>query len=141
MEAYGKLLGQIHSIQLESLPAKPRKFALSPQFYAGNNLKHVEHCLSETEIEDTKCFIHGDCHYANILWKNGQVSGLLDFEPAGHGSREYDLAWALVLRPGQGFLKTKEERQAVLDAYSRPQAYSRGAFEYYLVRLGMFFTA
>lgn len=90
-------------------------------------------------MQGTKCFIHGDCHYANILWKNGRVSALLDFELAGHGSREYDLAWALVLRPGQKFLKTEVERRAVLASYSKFHSYSKAAFNYHLVLFAMFF--
>ena len=28
-------------------------------------------------------FIHGDFHYANILWENNNISGVLDFEYSG----------------------------------------------------------
>lgn len=139
MEAYGELLAQIHNVQMESEPTKPRDFTLPREFYVNNKLEYIEEYLMETKIQDTKCFIHGDCHYANILWKDYKVSCLLDYELSGYGSREYDLAWALVLRPGQKFLKTEREREIFLKSYSRYHNYSKEAFNYYMVLFGTFF--
>lgn len=56
---------------------------------------------------------------------------MLDYELSGTGIREFDLAWALVLRPGQKFLKTAEERELFLSGYLETQPFSRRAFEYY----------
>lgn len=139
MEAYGELLAKIHDVNIQSIPAKPRDFTLPHEFFVDNELKYIEQYLLETKIEDTKCFIHGDCHYANILWKNYKVSCLLDYELSGYGSREYDLAWALVLRPGQKFLKTYKERKIFLKSYSRYHNFSKEAFDYYMVLFGIFF--
>ena len=139
MEVYGELLAKIHNVKIHSKPVKIRNFSLSHEFYVHNELEYIEHYLLETKIKDTKCFIHGDCHYANILWKNYNVSCLLDYELSGYGSREYDLAWALVLRPGQKFLKTEMERKTFLESYNRYHNFSREAFDYYMVLFGMFF--
>lgn len=140
MDAYGELLAKVHSIQMDPFPVKPRKFKLPHEFYLDNyHLKEVGQYLEQSKFEDTKCFIHGDCHYANILWKNGEVSCLLDYELSGHGSREYDLAWALTLRPGQKFLKTKREKEAFLDSYNKYHQFSKKAFDYYMVLIGVFF--
>lgn len=139
MEAYGELLAKIHNVQIESIPVKPREFALPHEFYIENKLEYIEQYLMKTKIEDTKCFIHGDCHYANILWKDYKVSCLLDYELSGYGSREYDLAWALVLRPGQKFLQIEKERETFLKSYSRYHDFSKEAFNYYMVLFGIFF--
>ncbi len=139
MEAYGELLAQIHNVEMESPPIKPRDFILPKEFYVNNKLEYIEAYLMETKIQDTKCFIHGDCHYANILWKDYKVSCLLDYELSGYGSREYDLAWALVLRPGQRFLRTEREREIFLKSYSRYHNYSKEALNYYMVLFGTFF--
>lgn len=139
MEAYGELMAKIHNVKIKSEPVKPRNFTLPHEFYVDNKLEYIEQYLLETKIEDTKCFIHGDCHYANILWKNYKVSCLLDYELSGYGSREYDLAWALTLRPGQKFLRTKKEREIFLKSYSRYHNFSEKAFAYYMVLFGMFF--
>lgn len=139
MEAYGELLAKIHNVQIESIPVKPREVVPPHEFYVDNELEYVEKYLLETKVEDTKCFIHGDCHYANILWKDYKVSCLLDYELSGYGSREYDLAWALVLRPGQKFLRTDKERKIFLKSYSRYHNFSKEAFNYYMVLFGIFF--
>lgn len=142
MGKYGELLAKIHNVQnakLELTPAKTRDVVLPYEFYVDNELEYIVQYLQETKIEDTKCFIHGDCHYANILWKDYKVSCLLDYELSGFGSREYDLAWALVLRPGQKFLKTEKEREVFLKSYSRYHKFSKVAFDYYMVLFGVFF--
>lgn len=139
IKAYGELLAMIHNVKIESLPVKSRNFMLTHEFYSENELQYIEKYLLETKIEDTKCFIHGDCHYANILWKDYKVSCLLDYELSGYGSREYDLAWALTLRPGQRFLQTEKERQIFLNSYSRYHNFSKEAFNYYMVLFGIFF--
>ena len=69
-------------------------------------------------------------------WK---ITGLLDFELSGYGSREYDLAWSLVLRPGQKFLSTKEERDIFLKSYSDIHSFSWQTLNYYLVLFSMYF--
>lgn len=139
MESYGQLLADIHDVQIRPMPVKARDFTLPQEFFIINDLQHVDRYLSETEIKGTECFIHGDCHYANILWQDHKVSCLLDFELSGWGCREYDLAWALVLRPGQKFLQTAEERETFLAAYGRHHDFSRQAFDYYMVLFGSFF--
>ena len=139
IKAYGELLAMIHNVKIESLPVKSRNFMLTHEFYSENELQYIEKYLLETKVEDTKCFIHGDCHYANILWRDYKVSCLLDYELSGYGSREYDLAWALVLRPGQRFLQTEKEREIFRNSYSRYHNFSKEAFEYYMVLFGMFF--
>ncbi len=139
MKNYGKLMAKIHSAKIEAKPVKPRNFILPHEFYIDNKLEYIERYLLETEFEDTNCFIHGDCHYANILWNNYKVTCLLDYELSGYGSREYDLAWALVLRPGQKFLRTKKEREVFLESYSGYHDFSKKAFDYYMVLFGIFF--
>src|SRR5690554_3364007 len=139
MSTYGQLLAKIHSLDKNCEPVKKRNFSLDHDFYVSNGLEYVEEYLLNTEKNDSYCFIHGDCHYANILWKNGNVTGLLDFELSGYGSREYDLAWSLVLRPGQKFLTTKEEREIFLKSYSHIHSFSMQTFNYYLVLFNMYF--
>lgn len=139
MEVYGELLAKIHNVQIDSFPVKEREFVLPHEFYVDNKLEYIERYLLETKIKDTKGFIHGDCHYANILWKDYKVSCLLDYELSGYGSKEYDLAWALTLRPGQKFLRTEKERDIFLESYSRYHNYSKEAFEYYMVLFGITF--
>ena len=64
-------------------------------------------------------FIHGDFHYANVLWENEKLSAILDFEYSGMGFKEQDIAWSLILRPGQKFLNTIEEIEDFLKGYKK----------------------
>ena len=64
---------------------------------------------------------------------------ILDYELSGYGSREYDLAWALILRPGQQFLRTELERSLFLERYGIYHKFSKEAFNYYMVMFGVFF--
>jgi len=56
-----------------------------------------------------------------------------------YGNKEYDLAWAILLRPGQQFLKTIDEREKFLDSYSKYCTFDRNAFDYYTVLFGSYF--
>ena len=57
--------------------------------------------------KDFTTFIHGDFHYGNILWLDNCVNGVIDWEYSGVGFKEQDIAWALILRPGQKFMDKK----------------------------------
>ena len=87
----------------------------------------------------SKGFCHGDFHYANILWKDGHMSAILDFELSGWGNREFDIAWALILRPGQKFLNTEEELSLFLDGYLSAGTCSLNAVRYYMVLIYAYF--
>ena len=58
---------------------------------------------------------HGDFNISNVLVSCGEVSGVLDWEFAGKGWREYDIAYAMHARPT--FLNTEADRQALLSGY------------------------
>ena len=81
---------------------------------------------------DETVFCYGDFHYANVLWKDHHISAILDFELAGYGSRDFDIAWALFLRPGQKFLKTDEELERFLRGYQKYGDCNVEAVKYYM---------
>ncbi|WP_008826739.1 phosphotransferase [Haloplasma contractile] len=139
MDLYGELLAKIHNVKIDCEPVKPRDFTLDNKFYEKHDLGYISKYLNTIKRNDSYCFIHGDCHYANILWDNNQVSCLLDFELSGYGSREYDLAWALALRPGQKFLKTLIEYKIFLKSYRKYHTYCQKTLNYYLILFQVFF--
>ncbi len=141
MDKYAQLLSRVHREKTFYKPVLKRDLSINQEYYIKENLEYVWEFLQDKDIGQTYCFIHGDCHYANILWEEGQVSCLLDYELSGYGPREFDLAWALVLRPGQKFLDTHIERSSFLSEYSRYHYYSPKALDYYLVQVAMFFYA
>ena len=51
--------------------------------------------LGYGELPDT--FVHCDYHHDNLLFKDGELSGLLDFDLLHRDARVVDIAWAIVL--------------------------------------------
>lgn len=118
LRAYGGLLAQVHSLgfvwpdqgraKLEDLigeqDARDARFRDLVGWIAANRPDQHE-----------RTFIHGDFNTANVLLREGVVSGVLDWEFAGIGWKEYELAWAL--RARVHFLNSAAERDAILSGY------------------------
>lgn len=129
LKEYGKTLSQIHNIQNRGFDKAfqrpinevPKNYKNSDEF-SGKIIKYLE----ENKIEkDNKTFIHGDFHYANVLFKNQKVNGIIDLEYSGLGFKEQDIAWALILRPGQKFMDNIDDINLFLEGYR-----SKSDFEY-----------
>ena len=142
MEPYGAALARLHSLDFPWADVKRRRFFGLPQpdYLEQYHLKDFAAFLSAHPPEgESRCFIHGDFHYANILWQDERISAVLDYELSGRGVREFDLAWAVLLRPGQAFLKTPEELERFLKGYSKTQSFSYPAFRYYYILAALWF--
>lgn len=142
MKAYGEVLAKFHGLKIEAEAVKHRRFFDLPphDYFEKYQLEVLEDYLQTHQpTEVTKCFVHGDCHYANMLWKNGKVSCVLDYELAGYGIKEFDLAWAVFLRPGQKFLKTIEEIKCFLAGYQQTQCFNGNTFKYYYILIASYF--
>ncbi len=136
MAPYGEALAQLHSLEIPWDNVKHRRFFDLPQsdYLEEHRLTEFAEFLSSHPPEgESRCFIHGDFHYANILWEDRRISAVLDYELSGCGIREFDIAWAVVLRPGQEFLKTREELERFLEGYRATQNFSYPAFRYYYI--------
>ena len=129
LKEYGKTLSQIHNIQNRGFDKAfqrpinevPKNYKNSDEF-SGKIIKYLE----ENKIKkDNKTFIHGDFHYANVLFKNQKVNGIIDLEYSGLGFKEQDIAWALILRPGQKFMDNIDDINLFLEGYR-----SKSNFEY-----------
>ncbi len=135
---YGQTLARLHQTPGEFPEAPHRAFhdIPTPEYCRdrGRNLESVrDWLLANQPAAQNRCFVHGDCHYANILWRDEHIAGILDFELAGMGNREFDIAWSLILRPGQKFLKTEAERQEFLAGYRSVGQYDEALLPYYMV--------
>lgn len=127
---YGKTLSKIHSANLEFSKMKHRKFFDLPtkQYLSENNIEFIyDYLIKKKPKQINQCFCHGDFHYANILWNDKNIVGVLDWELCGIGNREFDIAWSIINRPGQKFLKTNEEINLFLEGY---QSYGECNIEY-----------
>lgn len=135
MFKYGQMLAKLHQIKGDFPPAPQRRFAKMPtkEQLEKWNLAYVMDFLKENQPKDiNQCFVHGDFHYANILWCNQEITGILDFELAGIGNREFDIAWSLILRPEQKFMNTKAEIFEFLRGYQSLNTCNLSYIKYYM---------
>lgn len=142
MERFGENLGKIHALKKAFSPAKERKFMhiMDEEKAKTLNLTKVYQWLvNNAPNEKSICFVHGDHHYANVLWDRYEIQCTLDWELSGMGWKEFDIAWAIIHRPSQTFLKTTEEHNAFLKGYTQYQTYDKQALLYCMVLIYQYF--
>lgn len=142
MKKFGRNLGRIHSTEIITGKITPRKFSniMSMELSKKLGLVEVREWLIENNpINHEMCFVHGDHHYANVLWRNYEIVCTLDWELCGFGWKEFDLAWALINRPSQKFMKTKNEIDCFLEGYLEYQSYDMKALSYCTVLIYQYF--
>ena len=118
LHEYGQTLALLHSMLGDFAPVKDRRFFHAPEsaLLKDTPIAFVSDWLAcRQPRERFRCFCHGDFHYANLLWKDGRLSAVLDFELAGMGNRDFDIAWAMAVRPGQRFFHTQEDSSVFFD--------------------------
>lgn len=127
MKKFGESLGVIHSLKIDWDEVKLRRFhnRLSDDKLTEPILVEMDKWIKANEPKHREMvFVHGDHHYANLLWEHKSLAAVLDWELCGMGWKEFDIAWALILRPSQRFMKTREEENAFLEGYSRHQTFN-----------------
>lgn len=136
---YGRELARIHKIKSELFcSAKKRIINDIPKIYDYKEfdsfLKPYIDYLSNNGITiNNKTFIHGDFHYANVLWNNENISGVLDFEYSGMGFKEQDIAWSIVLRPSQTFMDSLEDIEFFLKGYLEINNYNKNSLKWCMI--------
>lgn len=142
MYNFGANLGKIHSLEIDGEKVLDRRFhhLMSMENSKELGLEKITEWLQNNAPRDRQlCFIHGDHHYANILWKDYNITTTLDWELSGLGWREFDIAWALILRPAQAFMKTQEERNKFLEGYRQHSTYKEEHLKYCMVMIYQYF--
>lgn len=141
MEEYGATLAKLHQLPIPAESVKDRRFFHPPseEFLESLDLVECKGFFANPPKEAARCFCHGDFHYANILWDKRHISGILDFELAGYGNRDFDIAWALFRRLGQKFLKTEAEQEAFLRGYQRIAPCDPEAVRYHMAQCYVYF--
>lgn len=138
---YGQELSKIHRIPTDNLNiAKQRVInncpnkGVYPCLYEEVEIsKYIEFLKNNDFNKDFTTFIHGDFHYGNILWLDNCVNGVIDWEYSGVGFKEQDIAWALILRPGQKFMDKKVDIQKFLSGYSCEGKYDKKKLKWCLI--------
>lgn len=129
---YGQTLAEIHKLKINWSSAKVRDINTYPNAKSEvyKDLNEWESNLIQTlkktkpKKMDLNTFIHGDFHYGNILWDDYKITGILDWEYSGMGFKEQDIAWTLILRPGQQFMNNVYDVKAFLKGYESVNTYN-----------------
>ena len=95
--------------------------------------KYIDYLNKNNYKKSFNTFIHGDFHYANVLWYNKSVSGVLDWEYSGLGHKEQDIAWSLIARPNQKFLTSMEDIDTFLKGYKKYGNYNSNRLKWCLI--------
>ena len=136
---YGKELANIHSFSLKNIGiAKQRIINDYPKEKDYKNIpdylkQYITYLKDNLPEKDLNTFIHGDFHYANILWDNLNISGILDWEYSGIGFKEQDIAWACILRPTQKFMDSIEDLDYFLKGYKNTGTFDETSFYWCLL--------
>lgn len=132
---FGKNIAAIHALNVHAPTVQPRKFhALHTMETDPPELQRVaEWLVRNVPGAVHSCFIHGDHHNANILWKDTDITCILDWELSGIGNKEFDLAWAVVPRMGQQIFFTTREEEYILNGYLHSGIFEYSYFNYYKV--------
>jgi len=118
LQLYGATLARIHALDVVWSDQRRSNLEglIASEEVQGARSRYLVDWLSTnrpTHIE--RSFVHGDYNTANVLIDGSQVSGVLDWEFAGLGWKEYEIAWAL--RARVDFLNSRAERDAILSGY------------------------
>ena len=136
MFEYGKTLAQIHMTKKDFPKVKHRKFFDIPtiEYLKENEIDFIHNYFTTNKPNEiNECFCHGDFHYANILWKKKKLVAVLDWELSGIGNKEFDIAWAIINRPSQKFLKTDEEVKKFIEGYQSLNSCNIDYVKYYII--------
>ena len=141
---YGQALAKIHRLDIDWKLAKIRDINDYPSTKIYKNLDdwdlNIIKYLKDTKpIINYDTFIHGDFHYGNILWDDYKITGILDWEYSGNGFKEQDIAWSLILRPGQRFMDDFKDLEVFLNGYKSINNYDKDKLKWCLINGSMHF--
>lgn len=136
---YGKELATIHNISNKLfMEAKQRSINDYPskekyKKFDATISKYIDYLIENKPKINYNTFIHGDFHYGNILWKNKNISGVLDWEYSGKGFKEQDIAWACILRSTQRFMDNISDVKYFLEGYNSIGSFDKEKLKWCLI--------
>jgi len=127
----GEEVGRLHSLDLDW--TENRRSALygflGEEDIVDERFQEIVLWLESNPPEEKNyVFVHGDLNDANVLVAQGQITAILDWESAGMGWREYELAW--ILRERQHYMNTPESRDSFLRGYTSMTSYDPRALQW-----------
>lgn len=133
---YGKMLKQIHSQNIKTNNNK--------EAWLERKLKEAQNNLNKYDVTGTvelldylkknrppvieEVFIHGDYTIDNVLFYEGEVSGVIDWGGGGVGDPRYDLA--LAIRPKEGIFQNNIDVEYFYEGYDGDRI-TKEEFDYF----------
>ncbi|MDC3365212.1 phosphotransferase [Pseudomonadales bacterium] len=122
IDEMARRLFRIHQAPIQNLPALPSRLDPLPEVFEylptaaeWGGLKARLRALTDTGFKGAPCLLHGDYWAQNLLWEQGRITGVLDWEDAAIGDPLSDVAGASVeLR----YLFGRDGMQRFIAAYS-----------------------
>jgi len=132
LRRYGEVLAEIHSLPISWEPFRRTELYdfISDEIESEDiAVRDIVLWLQSNPPHRTPdVFVHGDLNTANVLFSRQDLAGLIDWEFAGMGWREYDLAW--VLRQRKNYLNTQYERDVLLRGYLSKASFDEDALRW-----------
>jgi len=118
LQLYGATLARIHTLDVDWSDQRRANLEgpIGPEEGRDTRSRKLMDWLSANRPPRIRqSFVHGDYNTANVLIDGSVVGGVIDWEFAGLGWKEYEIAWAL--RARIHFMNSRAERDAVLSGY------------------------
>ena len=123
ISAMAECLATVHAAQFDDLPPLPTRldplpelFGLLPSTPEWRNFRARLQKLEDTAFIGTPVLLHGDFWPANIIWREGRIAAVLDWEDAALGDPISDVACTcLELR----YLYGEQGANRFLEAYGQ----------------------
>lgn len=132
---YGEELSKVHLLNIPNCKISKKRIindipSESNYKFDDDIKKYISYLENNKFKKDDNTFIHGDFHYANVLWLNEKVNGIIDFEYSGMGFKEQDIAWACTLRPDQSFMDNVNDIKVFLEGYRQNNIFDYEKFKW-----------
>ena len=135
----GSCLAKIHCQKLD-LPNKANYVWDEIEFGRTEKKAPIFKWLTENEdFQKDFVFAHGDYQMGNVLINGTDVAAVIDWEFAGQGIKEMDIAWAVTVRQNCDIYLDEKDVNAFVSGYLSVNSINKKALRWYRVKCLLFF--
>ena len=135
----GSCLAKIHCQKLD-LPNKANYVWDKIEFVRTEKKTPIFKWLAENEdFQKDFVFAHGDYQMGNVLINGADVASIIDWEFAGQGIKEGDIAWAVTARQNCNIYLDEKDVRAFISGYLSVNSINEKALRWYRVKCLLFF--
>lgn len=135
----GKCLAEIHCKKVD-MPNKAKFVWDKVEFVKTKKKNSVLKWLKEnSDFPKEFVFVHGDYQMENVLINGADVAAVIDWEFAGQGIKEMDIAWAVTVRQNCDIYSDEKDVNAFVSGYLSVNSINEKALRWYRVKCMLFF--